>query len=180
MNNILRCCLGNGLYTVLNTTNTCISEYLLGIPNYTSKCNTFRSKVIISAIWLAMSEMDVNIVKFICGTFISIKDTWQNALVSRDAQCSLLLSVSRPSCPQATTASLVSQESLHTVPHCPCKQASTRPSKLLLPPTNRISVLLQVATAYIQSNWNTLILWQFINRKVYVKRTFKVTNTVFV
>ena len=50
----------------------------------------------------------------------------------------------RPSCLQATLASLQSQDIPHTVPHCPWKHTSTRPSKLSFPPTNRISVLLQV------------------------------------
>ena len=58
-----------------------------------------------------------------------------------------LHSVVRPSCLQATAASLASQRSSHTVPHCPRKHTSTRPSKLFLPPTSRISVLLQPATA---------------------------------
>ena len=51
----------------------------------------------------------------------------------------------RPSCLQTTLASLKSQLSLHTVPHCPWKHTSTRPSKLFLPPTSRISVSLQAA-----------------------------------
>ena len=59
----------------------------------------------------------------------------------------LLHSGLRPSCLQATIASLVSQESSHTVPHCPWKHTSTRPSKLLLPSISRMSVLLQAATA---------------------------------
>ena len=52
-----------------------------------------------------------------------------------------------PSCLQTTVASLVSQKASHTVPHCPWKHTSTRPSRLFLPPTSRISVLLQTATA---------------------------------
>ena len=52
----------------------------------------------------------------------------------------------RPSCLQATPASLKSQKSSHTVPHCPWKHTSTRPSRLFLPPTSRISVLLQAPT----------------------------------
>ena len=56
----------------------------------------------------------------------------------------------RPSCLQTTIASLVSQSSLHTVPHCLWKHTSTRPSKLFLPPTNRISVLLHTGTTGIQ------------------------------
>ena len=56
----------------------------------------------------------------------------------------------RPSCLHTTVASLVSQSSLHTVPHCLWKHTSTRPSKLFLPPTSRISVLLQAASTNIQ------------------------------
>ena len=88
-------------------------------------------------------------------------------------------SVLKPSCLQATIASLVSQKSLHTVPHCPWRHTSTRPSsfELFLPPTSRISVLLQAATAdiwrdnifilatghsygtyqWLQSNYNILV-----------------------
>ena len=51
----------------------------------------------------------------------------------------------RPSCLQTTVASIISQSSLHTVPHCPWKHTSTRPSKLFLPSTSLISVLLQPA-----------------------------------
>ena len=61
-----------------------------------------------------------------------------------------LHSVVRPSCLHTTLASLISQSSSHTVPHCPRKHTSTRPSKLFLPPTSRISVLLQAASTDIQ------------------------------
>ena len=63
----------------------------------------------------------------------------------------LLHSEVRPSCLQATLASLKSQESSHTVPHCPRKHTSTRPSKSLLPPTSRISVSLQAAEKVSQN-----------------------------
>ena len=57
----------------------------------------------------------------------------------------------RPSCLQTTIASLKSQSSLHTVPHCPWKHTSTRPSssELFLPPTSRISELLQAAITIV-------------------------------
>ena len=43
-----------------------------------------------------------------------------------------------PSCRQATCASTVPQKSSHTVPHCPFRQTSTRPSLSVVPPTNRM------------------------------------------
>ena len=98
-------------------------------------------------------------------------------------------SVLRPSCLQATIASLVSQKSLHTVPHCPWRHTSTRPSsfELFLPPTRRISVLLQAATAdirrdnifilatghsygtyqWLQSNYNILVSMHTHNTQLY-------------
>ena len=68
----------------------------------------------------------------------------------------LLHSEVRPSCLQATIASLKSQESSHTVPHCPWKHTSTRPSKLVLPSTNRISVLLQTGSEDVRQNIHIL------------------------
>ena len=43
-----------------------------------------------------------------------------------------------PSCLQATCASTAPQKSSHTVPHCPFRQTSTRPSLSVVPPTNRM------------------------------------------
>ena len=56
----------------------------------------------------------------------------------------------RPSCLQTTVASIISQSSLHTVPHCLWKHTSTLPTKLFLPPTNWISVLLQSGSTDIR------------------------------
>ena len=56
----------------------------------------------------------------------------------------------RPSCLQTTIASVGSHKSSHTVPHCPRKHTSTRPSKLFLPPTSRMSVLLQAVDEVTQ------------------------------
>ena len=99
-------------------------------------------------------------------------------------------SVLRPSCLQATIASFVSQKSSHTVPHCPWRHTSTRPSsfELFLPPTSRISVLLQVATAdicrdnifilatghsygtyqWLQCNYNILVSMHTHNTQLYL------------
>ena len=44
--------------------------------------------------------------------------------------------VEYPSCPHTTAASLLSQESSHTVPHCLFMQISTLPSFGMLPPTS--------------------------------------------
>ena len=58
--------------------------------------------------------------------------------------CSLILpSVTSPSCRQTTAASIVSQLSLQTVPHCPPMQTSTLPSCSSPPPVSLMSVSLQ-------------------------------------
>ena len=51
--------------------------------------------------------------------------------------------VANPSCLQTTTASVVSQLSLQTVPHCPPMQTSTLPSRSSLPLASLMSVSLQ-------------------------------------
>ena len=51
--------------------------------------------------------------------------------------------VANPSCLQTTAASVVSQLSLQTVPHCPPMQTSTLPSCSSLPPVSLMSVSLQ-------------------------------------
>ena len=68
-----------------------------------------------------------------------------------------LLSVLRPSCLQTTVASLLFQWPEHTVNHCPWMHTSTWPSKLFLPPTNRTSVLLQIPTADIYTQWQNSV-----------------------
>ena len=55
----------------------------------------------------------------------------------------VLPSVTSPSCRQTTAASVVSQLSLQTVPHCPPIQTSTLPSCSFLPPVSLMSVSLQ-------------------------------------
>ena len=55
----------------------------------------------------------------------------------------VLPSVTSPSCLQTTAASVVSQLSLQTVPHCPPIQTSTLPSCSFLPPVSLMSVSLQ-------------------------------------
>ena len=51
--------------------------------------------------------------------------------------------VNIPSCLHTTRASVSSQSSSHTVPQLPLWQISTRPSYSFLPPTSRMSELLQ-------------------------------------
>ena len=53
-----------------------------------------------------------------------------------------------PSCLQATCASTVPQKSSHTVPHCPFRQTSTRPSLSLVPPTNLMPLSGQTEYSY--------------------------------
>ena len=55
----------------------------------------------------------------------------------------VLPSVTSPSCLQTTAASVVSQLSLQTVPHCPPIQTSTLPSRSSTPPVSLMSVSLQ-------------------------------------
>ena len=55
----------------------------------------------------------------------------------------VLPSVTSPSCLQTTAASVVSQLSLQTVPHCPPIQTSTLPSCSSPPPVSLMSVSLQ-------------------------------------
>ena len=55
----------------------------------------------------------------------------------------ILPSVTSPSCRQTTAASVVSQVSLQTVPHCPPIQTSTLPSCSSPPPVSLMSVSLQ-------------------------------------
>ena len=55
----------------------------------------------------------------------------------------VLPSVASPSCLQTTAASIMSQLSLQTVPHCPPIQTSTLPSRSSPPPVNLMSVSLQ-------------------------------------
>ena len=55
----------------------------------------------------------------------------------------VLPSVTSPSCLQTTAASVVSQLSLQTVPHCPPMQTSTLPSCSSPPPVSLMSVSLQ-------------------------------------
>ena len=55
----------------------------------------------------------------------------------------VLPSVTSPSCLQTTAASIVSQLSLQTVPHCPPIQTSTLPSCSSPPPVSLMSVSLQ-------------------------------------
>ena len=66
------------------------------------------------------------------------------------AERNILHSEVRPSCLQATIASAGPHKSSHTVPHCPRKHTSTRPPKLFLPPTSRMSVLLQAVDEVTQ------------------------------
>ena len=59
-----------------------------------------------------------------------------------------------PSCLQATCASTVPQKSSHTVPHCPFRQTSTRPSLSLIPPTNLMPPTGQTEYNYKKVNYN--------------------------
>ena len=51
--------------------------------------------------------------------------------------------MSYPNCLHTTVASLLSHESSQTVPHDPFLHTSTRPSKLLDPPTRRTDPSIQ-------------------------------------
>ena len=53
--------------------------------------------------------------------------------------------VGKPSCLQTTSASLISHESSHTVPHTPLEHSSTRPSIGVVPPTSLKSPVAQGA-----------------------------------
>ena len=90
-------------------------------------------------------ETGVNTQKvFQLSSFCSVSVTTGNSIQKvRWLMFSNLRSYVRPSCLQATRASLKSHKSLHTVPHCPRTHTSTRPSKLFPPPASRISVPLQ-------------------------------------
>lgn len=85
---------------------------------------------------------------------IQLASVWSDRSRVWDVQLNFLHFGLKPSCLQATIASLTSQESLHTVPHCFWKHTSTRPSKLLLPPTNLISVLLQAVVVWQMFDMN--------------------------
>lgn len=52
-----------------------------------------------------------------------------------------------PSCLHTTPASVTSQRSSQIVPHSPSLHNSTRPSRLLVPPTRRTSPLVQTVGA---------------------------------
>ena len=72
--------------------------------------------------------------------------------------------VEYPSCRHTTVASVLLQESSHTVPHTLFIQISTLPSFGMLPPTNRTSSVLQGATivvhcwAWFQYLWLSMLL----------------------
>ena len=79
-------------------------------------------------------------------------------------ECSLLPVYAYPSCLQTTVASVVSQESSHTVPHWSLMHTSTLPSYWLEPPTRRTSPYVQLPLVLtVASNQQAPDLTTFLN-----------------